>query len=50
MKIKEYTDACVSDLVWPICKIDNSEYSKRFNLQILEAMTIFHQGMARLMA
>ena len=21
-------DACVSDLVWPICKIDNSKYSK----------------------
>ena len=42
--------ACVSDLVWPICKIDNTEYSKRFNIQILEAMTIFHQGMARLMA
>ena len=23
-----HRDACVSDLVWPICKIDNSEYSK----------------------
>ena len=45
-----HRDTCVSDLVWPICKIDNSEYSKRFNIQILEAMTIFHQGMARLMA
>ena len=45
-----HRDACVSDLVWPICKIDNTEYSKRFNIQILEAMTIFHQGMARLMA
>ena len=45
-----HRDACVSDLVWPICKINNSEYSKRFNIQILEAMTIFHQGMARLMA
>ena len=43
-------DACVSDLVWPICKIDNSEYSKPFTIQILETMTIFHQGMARLMA
>ena len=43
-----HRDACVSDLVWPICKIDNTEYSKRFNIQILEAMTIFHQGMARL--
>ena len=45
-----HRDACVSDLVWPICKIDNTEYSKQFNIQILEAMTIFHQGMARLMA
>ena len=23
-----HRDACVSDLVWPICKIDNTEYSK----------------------
>ena len=23
-----HKDACVSDLVWPICKIDNTEYSK----------------------
>ena len=23
-----HRDTCVSDLVWPICKIDNSEYSK----------------------
>ena len=45
-----HRDACVSDLVWPICKIDNTEYSKRFNIQMLKAMTIFHQGMARLMA
>ena len=45
-----HRDACVSDLVWFICKIDNTEYSKRFTIQILEAMTIFHQGMARLMA
>ena len=45
-----HRDACVADLVWPICTIDNSEYSKQFNIQILEAMTIFHQGMARLMA
>ena len=45
-----HRDACVSHLVWPICKIDNSEYSKWFNIQILKAMTIFHQGMARLMA
>ena len=45
-----HRDTCVSDLVWPICKIDNSEYSKRFKIQILKAMTIFHQGMARLMA
>ena len=45
-----HRDACVSDLVWPICKIDNIEYSKQFNIQILKAMTIFHQGMARLMA
>ena len=45
-----HRDACVSDLVWPICKIDNTEYSKRFNIQILKAMTIFYQGMARLMA
>ena len=22
-----HRDACVSDLVWPICKIDNTEYS-----------------------
>ena len=44
-----HRDACVSDLVWPICKIDNTKYSKRFNIQILKAMTIFHQGMARLM-
>ena len=44
-----HRDACVSDLVWPICKIDNSEYSKWFNLQLCKAMTIFHQGMARLM-
>ena len=42
-----HRDACVSDLVWPVCKIDNTEYSKWFNIQILEA--IFHQGMARLM-
>ena len=45
-----HRDACVSDLVWPICKIDNTEYSKQFNIQILKAMTIFYQGMARLMA
>ena len=45
-----HRDACVSDLVWPICKIDNSEYSKQFNIQILKAMTIFHQGMAMLIA
>ena len=49
-KKRVHRDTCVSDLVWPICKIDNSEYFKRFNLQILKAMTIFHQGMARLMA
>ena len=36
-----HRDTCVSDLVWPICKIDNTEYSKWFNIQILEAMTIF---------
>ena len=23
-----HRDACVSDLVWPICKTDNTEYSK----------------------
>ena len=23
-----HRDACVSDLVWPICKVDNTEYSK----------------------
>ena len=23
-----HRDACVSDLVWPICKIDNTAYSK----------------------
>ena len=45
-----HRDTCVSDLVWPICKINNTEYSKQFNIQILKAMTIFHQGMARLMA
>ena len=27
-KKRVHRDACVSDLVWPICKIDNSEYSK----------------------
>ena len=45
-----HRDTCVSDLVWPICKFDNTEYSKWFNIQILEAMTIFHQEMSRLMA
>ena len=37
-KIKKvHRDAYISDLTWPICKINEMEYSKRFNVQMLEA-------------
>ena len=47
---KVHRDAYISDLTWPMFKINEIEYSKRFNVQILEAMNMFHQGMARLSA
>ena len=47
---KVIRDTYISDLTWPMFKINEIEYSKRFNVQILEAMNIFHQGMARLLA
>ena len=43
-------DAYISDLTWPMFKISEIEYLKRFTVQILEAMNMFHQGMARLSA
>ena len=47
---KVHRDTYISDLTWPICKINEMEYSKRFNVQMLEAINIFNQGMARLLA
>ena len=38
--------AIVSDLVWLIVKINESEYSKRFNVQILDTLSMVQQVMA----
>ena len=38
------------DLLWPLTKMDQREYSRHFNLQMIEAMGMFHQGLVRLAA
>ena len=47
---KQPRTAFVSDLVWPIMKINQSEYSKRFNVQILDAMSMVQQAMSQIVA
>ena len=40
--------AFISDLVWPFTKINESEYSKRFNVQILDTLSMVQQVMAQI--
>ena len=47
---KKIRNAMMSDLRWPLTKMDNDEYARCFNHQMFEAMTMFHQGLSRLAA
>ena len=45
---KKSRNAVFCDLLWPLAKTDEGEYSRRFNVQMIEAMGMFHQGLLRL--
>ena len=44
-KQKKSRNAVFCDLLWPLTKMDEGEYSRRFNVQMIEAMGMFHQGL-----
>ena len=45
---KKIRNAFFCDLVWPLTKMDEREYSRRFKLQMMEAMDMFNQRFVRL--
>ena len=42
--------AHISDFVWPIANINQSEYSKRFNVHIIDTMSMVQQAMTQIEA
>ena len=47
---KKIRNAFFCDLVWPLTKMDQREYSRHFKLQMMEAMDMFNQGLVWLVA
>ena len=47
---KRIRNAFFCDLLWLLTKMDQREYSRCFNLQMMEAMDMFNQGLVRLAA
>ena len=45
---KKSRNAVFCDLLWPLTKMDQREYSRHFNVQMIKAMGMFHQGLVRL--
>ena len=47
---KRIRNAFFCDLILPLTKMDQTEYSRHFNLQMMEAMDMFNQGLVWLAA
>ena len=47
---KRSRNAVFSDLLWPLTKMDEGEYARCFNVQMVEAMGMLNQGLLRLAA
>ena len=47
---KKSRNVVFCDLLWPLTKMDEGEYSRHFNVQMIEAMGMFHQELLRLAA
>ena len=45
---KKSRNAVFCDLLWPLTKMDEGAYSRRFNVQMIKAMGMFHQGLLQL--
>ena len=45
---KKSRNVVFCDLLWPLAKMDQREYSRHFNVQMIEAMGMFHQVLVRL--